>query len=532
MLGDDVVKGLFKLLMLILKLPKAIVPLYRAVRFTGVYWLLLGFAPKWFISGAPAWLLKTMMNIAIALMVLTIIESLIKTKAPRFSLIGLIFKKRESKGFEAKLNDKDKVVQLVAASDLHGIVYGKQGSKYVIQDEQTDGHLLCIGGMGSGKTSGIAIPTLDSWKYPVFAIDLKGELYQKTSNARNKDKIKVFNPMDKNAYGYDPFYILKKSSELSEDARQLALSICPLPAEVKDPFWIKGAQRMLTGLILYYFGQELNFSETMRLIKSSSIKNQITEIMLSDNQYARMEVSEYDGMDEKTLSGIFSELSNHISIFATSENLQRALSGEGKTITPADLEKGYDVFCCIPEEKIDQWKELLGVMVNQFMKAFESRPDGNNNPILFLVDEFPRIGKVETISTGLATLRSKKIRIALFVQSKNQLNAIYGNDIAEVIADNCSYKVILRAGTPETQDWCSKLVGTYDKTKTGTSTNADIFGLGKGSGTSTTTEEKRIIKPEEFGVLKDVVCLFPNGYRRLEKISCYTDETFKKYLPV
>lgn len=42
---------------------------------------------------------------------------------------------------------------------------------------------------------------------------------------------------------------------------------------------------------------------------------------------------------------------------------------------------------------------------------------------LFLIDEFPRLGKIEAISNGLATLRSKKIHIALIVQSKSQLNA-------------------------------------------------------------------------------------------------------------
>ena len=130
------------------------------------------------------------------------------------------------------------------------------------------------------------------------------------------------------------------------------------------------------------------------------------------------------------------------------------------------------------------------------------------------------------ISNGLATLRSKKIHIALIVQSKSQLNAIYGKDVAEVIADNCSYKAILKASEPETQEWCSKLVGTYDKKKVSSNYNADILGVGKGQGTSSSTEEKRIIKPEEFAYLKDVVCVFPNGYKRLQKANYYEDKTF------
>lgn len=118
------------------------------------------------------------------------------------------------------------------------------------------------------------------------------------------------------------------------------------------------------------------------------------------------------------------------------------------------------------------------------------------------------------------------IHISLIVQSKSQLNAIYGKDVAEVIADNCSYKAILKASEPTTQEWCSKLVGTYDKKKVSSNYNADIMGVGKGQGTSSSTEEKRIIKPEEFAYLQDVVCVFPNGYKRLQKANYYEDSTF------
>lgn len=52
------------------------------------------------------------------------------------------------------------------------------------------------------------------------------------------------------------------------------------------------------------------------------------------------------------------------------------------------------------------------------------------------------------------------------------------------------------------------------------------MGVGKGQGTSTGTEEKRIIKPEEFAYLQDVVCVFPNGYKRLQKASYFNDKVF------
>ena len=514
---------------------KVFVTLFKAllkiVVFTGFYWVLILTLPSeiygWVTGNRiPDWMVEIGLYPGFGLAAFTLLQNIIRMikKDRSFSLLRAILSKQSKIGIQSKLDGE--IAMSVSASELCGVVFGKIKSRYVVKPEAVDGHIIIIGGSGSGKTSGIAIPTLASWKNRVFAIDMKGELYNATKKHRGVSNIKVFNPTDHNAYGYDPYYLLRMSDDLSGEARSLALSICPLPAEVKEPFWVLGAQNMLTGFIVYLFNHGLNFAESMSIIKSQNVKNLVAEIMASDDRRAIAEISQFDGMDDTTISGVFAELSNHITVFATNDDLQHALNGVGNCITPADLENGYDIFCCIPEHKLEQWKDLFGMMCNQFLKAFERRSEGNTTPILFLIDEFPRLGKIETVSTGLATLRSKKIHIALCVQSKSQLNAIYGNDTSEVIADNCPYKAILRASEPNTQEWCSKLVGTFDKHKTSSNYNADIIGIGKGQGTSMTTEEKRIIKPEEFAYLDDVVCLFPNGYRRVKKIKYWEDAAF------
>lgn len=120
-------------------------------------------------------------------------------KDRKFSFLGLILNRKQKKGFEAKLGGN--TVALKTAKDLSGVVFGKSNGKYATMPETTDGHILIVGGAGSGKTAAIAIPTLMSWKERVFAIDIKGELYEKTKKARGEATIKVFNPTDRNAYG-------------------------------------------------------------------------------------------------------------------------------------------------------------------------------------------------------------------------------------------------------------------------------------------------------------------------------------------
>jgi len=97
----------------------------------------------------------------------------------------------------------------------------------------------------------------------------------------------------------------------------------------------------------------------------------------------------------------------------------------------------------------------------------------------------------------------------------------------KVISDTCAYKAILSATDAETQEYFSRLVGTYDKEVKQRGTQSSAFlNFPQGKSTNTYEMEKRIIKPEEFAYLDDVVCLFPNGYRRVEKIKYWEENAF------
>jgi len=405
-----------------------------------------------------------------------------------------------------------------------GFIFGGQGRDFVSKAISMDGHILTVGGAGSGKSSCIAIPSLLSWESRVFAVDIKGELYEKTRNKRTN--IKIFNPMSTNTAGYDPFYLLRSSRNPVQDVREIVIALVPKPADVKEPFWVESAQNLFTGAILHFHAEGLSFPDTIAAIQKTPIGVLVETIHNSSTENAQFFVNQFVGMDTRTLAGIFTELSNKILPFATDPDLKSCLS-KRNYITPEDIEDGNDVYLCIPEDKIEQWKGLLTLITNQFLKHFERRAEGNAIPVLFLLDEFARLGKVETVVSGLATLRSKKVTICILTQSLAQLDVIYGTEQRKVIADNCQYKAVLSATDADTQDYFSRLVGTFDKTKRSQSANFEQYtGMGRGTGTSTTTEEKRIIKPEEFSTLKDIVLLTPFGFYRVEKTPYYEEPAF------
>ena len=515
-LGTSVVKAIWNIIRVIFK------PAMKFLIFTGLIfpalvalWRGMTFAKEPY----PGYV----WGIAWALCLIFFSQSIIRliTKDRTFSYIKLLLGQQQSRRERAATNPG--IPKELTAQAPRGFVFGKKGGNYVVKPETLDGHILGVGGVGSGKSSCLAIPTLRAWNERVFAIDIKGELYEKSKHKR--PAAKVFNPLSDSSPGYNPYYLLARSRNPAQDAREIALAIMPTPKDVKDPFWIEGAQNIFTGAILHFYNAGYSFIDTVTAIQTTPIEQLIGEIHQSETIEARIYVNQLVGIDIKTLAGVATELANKIMIFATDPDIKACFS-KSHTISPDDLERGEDIFLNIPEHLIDQWKGILTLIVNQFMKHFERRPDQEGSPILFLLDEAPRLGKVEAIVSGLATLRSKRIVVCLLIQSLAQLDMIYGQETRKVIADVCAYKAILNATDADTQEYFSRLVGTYDKQKKSQNANFEQYtGMGRGTGESKTTEEKRIIKPEQFATLPDIVLLNPfTGFCRVDKAPYYKEK--------
>ena len=288
--------------------------------------------------------------------------------------VGIAIIIRMKKGNRAKGNPANPL----QSPKPHGVVFGKQGKAYIVKPEELDGHVLVVGGVGTGKSSCIAIPTLRSFGESVFAIDIKGELYEKTKEYR--PNIKLFNPLVETSYGYDPFFCLYHSDNPTQEARAIAQAIVPLPLDTKEPFWIESAQNILTAAILHFSTMGLSFLQTIEQIQATPPKELIAVLSTSPTHEATYFINSFSSMDDKTIAGIMSELSKNIVYFVTDKNLISALSRKNN-ITPNDLEYGNDIYIQIPEHLLRQWKNLLTLIVNQFLTHFEKREEANAKPM-------------------------------------------------------------------------------------------------------------------------------------------------------
>ncbi len=376
--------------------------------------------------------------------------------------------------------------------------------------------IVCIGGTGVGKSTSLVFNTLRTWKDPIFCIDIKGELsdYYKTiheSDPKARDYI-IFDPLDVEGYRYDPFYFINTSGKnnLVHLMTELAYAIIPSNPQLSDTFWLNNERALLIGSLIYSYTIGTSFSQALNNILITNIDQLVYEIHESKNKDALKYINRFINSDPKVLGNIYTGLCTAIDTFASDPFIALALgsSDDNKSFTWSDLETKH-IFLKLPESAIEQWSGVISLLMSQLFHYLERRPEAfsiegvHRKQILLLLDEFARMNfKKNTILNGMSTLRSRKVTIAIFIQSLSQLREFYGDNATKIILDNAKYKVIFNSNDVDTQEYLSKLVGEEEVSKI----TRSISKSGQRS-ISINRDYQSIVRPYEFGSLDKIILI-------------------------
>lgn len=102
----------------------------------------------------------------------------------------------------------------------------------------------------------------------------------------------------------------------------------------------------------------------------------------------------YYGTNETNVSGCYNTACVAVRTFNAGE-LNTLLDRAENTLSPQDLEDGYDIYIELPQDKIKKYAKISSIMIQTFMTSFLRRPDSSSGekarPIIFLLDEFPQL---------------------------------------------------------------------------------------------------------------------------------------------
>jgi type IV secretion system protein VirD4 len=136
------------------------------------------------------------------------------------------------------------------------------------------------------------------------------------------------------------------------------------------------------------------------------------------------------------------------------------------------------LFIILPDDRTTYYS-IASLFVSQLSLDLSKLADehGGALPInvIFDLDEFGNFTAIPDMDTKMSMGRSKGIWYYLYLQSKVQLKAIYGEDDSIIILSNCNTTIFLNTEDESTKEHIVKKLGTYTTMSHGRSSDSNIF---------------------------------------------------------
>ena len=348
-----------------------------------------------------------------------------------------------------------------------GLFLGKTGNIDVRDEDQS--HVMVIGPPSSGKTECFVIPNLIEWEGSFIALDFKGTLFERTAKIRKKrgDEVYLFGPGYENSHTYNPLDMIRTGVTRITDIQALASLLVPVLDE-KNSHWNNSAQMLLTGMISYVLESvECANNRTLgtvgRLFSVSdsfhdTLKSMRDEIGVSSFTYSRL--TEFLAIPQEEAGSIRSTLNTHLKPWQNPSIEALTQSGENSIQIEQLREKAMSVYLVIDTGQIEIFAPLLKLFleqVNSFVNRAYRKPE--ENKILFMIDEFYQLGKINSIIKQLPFARDRDIRICLVSQGVAQIDEKFTRAGRESILASCVLQLFCSFNDEPTVELVTKKAG-------------------------------------------------------------------------
>ena len=331
-----------------------------------------------------------------------------------------------------------------------------------------DDHLITIAPTRKGKGVSHVIPNLIGYDGSVFVIDVKGENSRKTAEWRksqNQD-VFVFQPFEPsgNTHQFNPLDFIRPGPDAYDDAIILADMIV-IPSDKHDEkYWTSEARNVIAGFLLHVALDETNpkrrnLAEVRRLLMlgKADFFDTLYEMAGSSREAVKHTANSLISAEEKLRSSILATAKNQTE-FLQSERVTNAMTRSDWKFEQLKLQP-TSIYIVIPPDKLETHNRVLRLMVGIAVAAMSRVEQKPQLPVLFLLDEFTQLGRMDKIANGVKVLASYGIRMWFFVQDLPSVRDVYGHDQALSFFANCGCKSFFGVSDFETAQHLSSQIG-------------------------------------------------------------------------
>lgn len=162
------------------------------------------------------------------------------------------------------------------------------------------------------------------------------------------------------------------------------------------------------------------------------------------------------GKSDREAAGVLSSAQRHTHFL---DSLRIVASTAASDFSFADLKATpATVFLCLPPDRLDTYARWLRLLVAQAVTDMARSPARPARPVLFLLDEFAALGRLEPVERAMGLMAGYGLQLWPILQDMHQLRATYG-DKAGTFMSNAGVIQAFGVNDHATADMLSRTIG-------------------------------------------------------------------------
>lgn len=330
--------------------------------------------------------------------------------------------------------------------------------KFSLSGEDIARGILTLGGPGSGKTQGIILPAIADRMlagHSLVVADPQGEITTHVLKyaAVTRHLVVVHDPTSTAG----PRYNLAEGIQNVSDARAIADVLVP-SAQGDNRFWTDSAAALLAACLIRFdnLGDIYNAMNDLKELAKKLASKKDDAALLANSFIASV------GSDGKVASNVVATLATALTGWASTD--VRANTSASDFDAELIVAQPTVVVLTCPGRMRAVYASYLGATLRKLMLDLDTIGERNKGPLPVpvgvILDEFPTLGKLDSLVADVNLVRKRRISIMIGAQTKGQFHMIYGSEGTQALFTGLATQVIYGGCDADTADFYSKASGT------------------------------------------------------------------------
>jgi len=358
-------------------------------------------------------------------------------------------------------------------------------------------HVLAFAPTRSGKGVSLVIPTLLAWSESTIIYDIKGENWAKTAGFRTQagHVCLKFAPVElEPATRFNPLsevrlFTLRDVSDAQNIADMIVRTGEDNPP---DPYWQNAAYSLTTGMILHICyaavreGRQASLADLVHLYTRPgvSFRDTLEELLnfehdpgfqhrwkmpdgslTATHPVVREKVQEMLNKQEKDFDSVLSSATAPLALYCDPLVAINTAVSDFAIDDLVNHERPVSLYVVMPNSDRDRLRPLTRLIFTLTVNRLTERMvfagtehRHNRHRLLFLIDEFPSLNRMEIFARALSYMAGYGLNAYLITQDIRQIVDAYGNN--ESIVSNCHIRVAFAPNQQDTAKLLSEMTGT------------------------------------------------------------------------